>query len=203
MLFLSNQLLLLCSFLSTLVCAAPSQRHFTASFATSTGISPAQEFLVYSSHQQPLTVSGSYPSGYTNCISFGNSGACCPPNVICSLDGAGHVACCPVNAICTGVLGGPTSIPTTLVRTTTVTRTTTITKQCSSTMSYHLLARRTLVAYSTGFQSRLLALGEGFSSPDQSCVLETCIPLSSTSSTTRDTQPTSALNHHTPSRQDF
>jgi hypothetical protein len=91
MLFLSDQLLLLCSFLSTLVCAAPSQGRFTASFATSTGISPVQDFLVYSSPQQPLTVSGSCPSGYTNCISFGNGGACCPPNAICSLDGAGQV----------------------------------------------------------------------------------------------------------------
>jgi hypothetical protein len=198
MLFLSDQLLRLCSFLSTLVCAAPSQGRFTASFATSTGISPVQDFLAYSSHQQPLTVSGSCPSGYTNCISFGNSWACCPPNAICSLDGAGHVACCPVNAVCTGVVGCPTSIPTTLVRTITVTRTTTVTEQCSSTVSYHLPVRRTLVAYSTGFQSHLLSLGGGFSSSDQSRVL-----LASTSSTTRDTQPTSVLNYYTPSRQDF
>jgi hypothetical protein len=205
MLFLSDQLLLLCSFLPTLVCAAPSQGRFTASFATSTGISPVQDFLVYSSLQQPLTVSGSCPSGYTNCILLGNSGACCPPNAICSLDGAGHVACCPVNAVCTGVLGGPTSIPTTLVRTITVTRTTTTTttKECSSTVSYHLPVRRTLVAYSTGLQSRLLSLRRGFSSPDQSCAPEACIPLSSTSTTTRNTQPTSALNYHTPGRQDF
>jgi hypothetical protein len=204
MLFLSDQLLLLFSFLSTLVCAAPSQRRFTASFATSTEISPVHDFLVYSSHQQPLTVLGSCPSDYTDCISLGNSGACCPLNAICSLDGAGHVACCPVNAVCTGVVGGPTSIPTTLVRTITVTKTTTIiTKQCSSTVSYHLPVRKTLVAYSTGFQSHLLSLGGGFSSPDQSCAIETCVPLSSTSSTTRDAQPTSASNYRSPSRQDF
>lgn len=95
------------------------------------------------------------------------------------------------------------SIPTTLVRTITVTKTTAITKQCSSTVSYHLPVRRTLMAYSTGFQSHLLSLCGGFSSPNQSCALETCVPLSSTSSTTRDSQPTSALSYHTLSRQDF
>jgi hypothetical protein len=203
MLFLSDQLLLLCSFLSTLVCAAPSQRRLTASFATSTGISPVRDFLVYSGHQQPLKVSGSCPSGYTNCISVGDSGACCPRNAICSLDGTGHVTCCPVNAVCTGVVGGITSISTTLVKTITVTRTTTVTKLYSSTMSYHLPIRKTLVAHSTGFQTHLLSLGGGFSSPDQTCALETCVLSSPTSSTTRDPQPTSALNHHASSGQGF
>jgi hypothetical protein len=203
MLFLSHQLLLLCSLLSPLVCAAPSQRRFTVSFAASTGISPVQDFPVYSSHQQPLTVSGSCPPGYGSCWSIGESGLCCPFQQFCAIDDAGYAACCPVNAVCTGVIGGTTGIPTKPVRTITATRTTTITKQCSSTVSYHLPVRGTPVACSAGFQSCPLSLGEGCCSPDQKCALETCVPLSSASSTASDTQSTSALNYHTPNRQDF